>query len=466
MEAIVEKKELEDKSSKLEDMLNAGIHARPGGMKGTLHTKTSFGVVLCRTNTVTGRPEVVLVCKRYSYAFAEFVHGHYSRRDPRSVAALLDQMTPEELRDVLSLNFDQMWYRIWQLAPKEELYRKKLSKFRSLVRDGGNDRLQDLVRKAQGQGELLWEVPKGKKKTPQESGIICAVRELEEEAGVEKKDYRILTNLQPGRYTTRHEHAGVAYVCNYYVAVANPWLARVRSDGARPDRVGDARRSIDAMTEIGDARWMDIVQIRAIDSEKKIESLVAPVFKSIKLHANGKRLLPSLSSASAGTTAPSAASDGDRKICEMLNRKATAGSHAEAGTHKSAAPKSTEPDDAAVLERLKQSGSHRFLPYIRTSPQTVIDSASVSQLPRPKTLSPQTVINSASVSQLPRPKTLSPALSTASVSSVSAAHGTSPPRAFSDHVRPQPLQKPSAFTSTSKSHGRPKPPAYSLSELL
>ena len=42
-------------------------------------TKTSIGIILCRKNVNTGRPEVLLAHKRYTYAFADFVHGKYVR---------------------------------------------------------------------------------------------------------------------------------------------------------------------------------------------------------------------------------------------------------------------------------------------------------------------------------------------------------------------------------------------------
>ena len=80
-------------------------------------TKTSVGIILCRKNENTRRPEVLLVHKRYTYAFAEFVHGRY-QRGPRPTAAvgpgtsfvteLLDCMSREELLDIYSLNFSQM----------------------------------------------------------------------------------------------------------------------------------------------------------------------------------------------------------------------------------------------------------------------------------------------------------------------------------------------------------------------
>ena len=55
-----------------------------------LHSKISFGIIITRINASTNRPEAVLVRGRYSYEYAEFVHGRYSRKNTRAVAALFD----------------------------------------------------------------------------------------------------------------------------------------------------------------------------------------------------------------------------------------------------------------------------------------------------------------------------------------------------------------------------------------
>ena len=106
-----------------------------------LPSKTSVGVILCRKNAETRRPEALLVHKRYTYAFAEFVHGRYSRgarpgaprapHAPGPVAALLDEMSREELLDVYSLSFEQMWYRIWLTHDNRDLFNKKNARFQS-----------------------------------------------------------------------------------------------------------------------------------------------------------------------------------------------------------------------------------------------------------------------------------------------------------------------------------------------
>jgi 8-oxo-dGTP pyrophosphatase MutT (NUDIX family) len=267
-------------------------HDEPSRTRGPARplTKTSIGVILCRTNTATGRPEVLLVHKRYTYAFSEFVHGRYihGRTSPaatmRAVAALLNDMTTEELLDVMSLNFEQMWYRVWLTHEKRDLYNRKYSKFVStFMREDGGESLLQAVRQARGNGVLLWEVPKGRRQSAREADILCAVRELREEAGVEKNEYRLLPGV---RRRVSYTSSGTRYVCIYYVALANPRLARAAKgfNQGRP-----ALRDITLMGEVSDVRWHDVEQIRLLEwPNTRLEDLVSPAFRLIKQYVKGR----------------------------------------------------------------------------------------------------------------------------------------------------------------------------------
>ena len=252
-------------------------------------TKLSIGVILCRRNEMTGRPEALLAHKRYTYAFAEFVHGRYARGCAgsnaaiRCVAPLFNRMTREELFDILSLNFEQMWYRIWLTAENRDLYNKKYAKFQStFMRDDGGAALRRAVMVARAAGVLLWEVPRGRRLNTREADIICATRELYEETGVEKSDYRLLPGV---KRRVSYVSSGTRYICAYYVAIANPHLAHsaIYDDPSRP-----TLREINYMAEVSEARWLDIEQIRLIDTaDSRLGALVAPAFKLVKQYLKG-----------------------------------------------------------------------------------------------------------------------------------------------------------------------------------
>lgn len=255
-------------------------------VRGRPTTKVSIGIVMCRINQTTRRPEAMMVHKRYTYEFNEFVHGRYSRHHLRTVTSLLDRMTIEELLDVWSLNFDQIWYRIWLTAEKKELYAKKSAKFHSsFIRDDGGKLLRELIRQTRGGGELLWEPPGGKHATPKESDIMCGIREMYEEARIEKRDYRILPGV---RRRMSFTHMGVHYVKIYYAAIANPRLARQELT-ALHILGAQAAGDLEQMGEVSEAKWMDIIGIRAIDGpSKRLEGLIAPLFRVVRSAIAGR----------------------------------------------------------------------------------------------------------------------------------------------------------------------------------
>ncbi len=241
-------------------------------------TKVSIGIILVHKNAATGALEVAVVRKRYSYAFADFVHGKYSRSRPRSVAALLNQMTTEELLDVFALSFEQLWFRVWLRPPDlaDEKYVKKHAKWHStFIRPDKGAALRAQVKQARGRNALLWEVPRGHPDAG-ETDLYCGIRELQEETGIPKKDYRLV----PGATrATSHVDMGVRYICRYFVAILpGAWAPDL---AARPP----AARALARQGEIGEARWMSIVDVRAVSSAAvngHLEALVAPVFSLVR----------------------------------------------------------------------------------------------------------------------------------------------------------------------------------------
>lgn len=268
-------------------------------MSDRLPAKTSIGIILCRKNATTLRPEALLVHKRYTYAFAEFVHGRYSRKaagaagatsgpgppaalsGPVPVSELLDNMSREELLDVYSLNFNQMWYRIWLTHNNRDLFQKKQTRFQSaFMRDGGAE-LRQLCLAARGVGSPLWEVPKGRRQGSREPDIACAVRELQEETGVCKSEFRLI----PGALRrTSYVSAGIRYIGIYYVAHCLPTSGRLAAA-----EYSNSLRDLPNLAEVGEVRWHDIERIRLIDSTPpRLVPLLKPVFSIIHDYCAGR----------------------------------------------------------------------------------------------------------------------------------------------------------------------------------
>lgn len=254
-------------------------------------TKVSVGIILCRKNE-NGKPEVLLAHKRYTYAFADFIHGRYvrSRNGPEytlsSIASLFNQMTCEELLDIYSLRFDQMWYRIWLTLENKDLYNRKYAKFQStFIRDDGGATLKKFIMQARSIGTLLWEVPKGRRQNNKESDLVCAIREFNEETGIEKNKYKFFPGI---KRKISYISSGTRYICSYYAALATSYCSTVSGSATSKPTLS----KVNTMGEISEIRWFDIEKIRLIDVPgKHLEALVKPVFKIMNQYLKGRWVL-------------------------------------------------------------------------------------------------------------------------------------------------------------------------------
>lgn len=245
----------------------------------SLRVRKSYGIILCRNlGSITNvRLEALLVHKRHTYAFAEFVYGHYDGRDFKRISSILSHMTSEELLDVWSLNFSQMWFRIWLSYDYSNTnYEKKARKFNNVfMKHDRGVRLRAMIEQLAPSGTLIYEFPKGKKNDPKESNLTCAMRELSEEAGVTRRMYKIV----PG-FSKLHSfvHMNVQYEVVYYLALLKrPTLFR------HVQTVGIANG------EVSSAHWMSIEQIAVVDNSRgTLQRIVRPAFNYVRKYIKGK----------------------------------------------------------------------------------------------------------------------------------------------------------------------------------
>ena len=254
-------------------------------------TKTSIGIILIKEGSLNSPPEVLLVHKRYTYAFNEFVNGNYiylhnddskfflkKRNIIMSVESLLEQMTTDELLDIMSLNFEQLWYRLCLDVKKEDpYYIKKYNKFNSefLEYDGGK-KLINMIKNVKIRGALLWEVPKGRKLNNKETDLECAIREVEEETGINKDYYKILPNIKK---KVSYVSNGIKYVFIYFIAIGNIKLLRNRLSS----KIYQTQLLSNDIREISEIGWFNLQYLKLFDNGRgHLESLIKPCFNIIK----------------------------------------------------------------------------------------------------------------------------------------------------------------------------------------
>lgn len=226
--------------------------------------KHSVGIACIRF--VGTQPQILLVCKRYTYAFDDFIHGRYPQTNKEKI---FNGMTVEEKLDILSMNFDMMWYRIWLHSKRDGYYIASKNKFETQWLIDGGAKLRKYIAKSKN-ALRVWEMPKGRKKSKNEPDVVCAIREFAEETAITKKHYRFLPGLVRKYSST---DAGITYVNTYYVAcLLSNIEVSIRFDTLRGEQP----------SELCDIRWMDINAVRSIDPTGKLENMIGPIFRTVK----------------------------------------------------------------------------------------------------------------------------------------------------------------------------------------
>ena len=229
--------------------------------------RISLGIACCQLNG--RRPEILLVRKRFTYAFNQFIHGKYNSSNNEELISLFSGMTLDEKIDINSLNFMQMWYRVWLNSPRPTLtFTSAKHKFEKVfATDDGPVRLRRLLACA-AHSQRVWEIPKGRRKNKAEADIHCAVREFGEETGIEKKEYSLIPGAQR-RYS--YIDGGVRYTVTYYFALARHTIIPRVHFGAQGQ-----------IDEVAEARWMNIDEIRAVDYTGHLTPIVRPILRYIR----------------------------------------------------------------------------------------------------------------------------------------------------------------------------------------
>lgn len=165
----------------------------------------------------------LLVQRKYSLGYVEFIRGRYVPSNIEGIIFLFRQMTKEEIHNIGTQSFDDLWNDFWHIDVKKQIYIKKEyqeSKQRfTQLQDGinvelGLDFYVTKVKPLYDRPE--WGFPKGRK-AKGESDEECAVREFCEETGYKKTDIALINSVKPIVENITGTN-GVSYRHIYYLA--------------------------------------------------------------------------------------------------------------------------------------------------------------------------------------------------------------------------------------------------------
>ena len=204
--------------------------------------------------------QFLLIQRKDSLAFVEFIRGKYNPYDDEYIGRLFRGMTKKEQGHILTKTFDELWNYVWgessSIKSHKNDYENSEKKFLVI-----KDTITDLIKNNESKwDEPEWGFPKGRR-NPRETDLNCAIREFQEETGLLRQDFTVIQNTQPISETFFGSNQ-VHYCHKYYIAVCNKSTEVVMNNN-NPHMV----------REIGGIKWCSldeaIVKIRPDNVEKR-----------------------------------------------------------------------------------------------------------------------------------------------------------------------------------------------------
>lgn len=242
--------------------------------------KTSYGIALCAKKN--GMFKILMIKKKYTYSFFDFVYGKYKKKDSRSIMVLLNNMTYIEKSLISKLNFGRMWEYIWGFNPEYDVFSQsnknfkkglniffqKKAQFDSYFAHNSGKRINGLIKNSVN-AEAVWEIPKGRKKI-NETEIDAAMREFNEETSVSSSKYKIFWHVAP--IIDTYYTSDVLYTTKYF-------LAGCLTNNLNPRVFFKNKEQCD---EIQNIKWISSNEIKFLYMGKKKQAHLIKLFKKIK----------------------------------------------------------------------------------------------------------------------------------------------------------------------------------------
>ena len=229
--------------------------------------KHAFGICLTRFNKKLGHYEVLLVKRRHSFCYVDFILGKYS--SDCDIIKLLKNITIEEALDIWSLDFKQMWYRVWINDIKPDMYERKKSKFRKIFLKDGGFKLRGMLKGINYSNVIdNWEYPKGHKKIG-EHKVECALREFLEETRIHITKIHLYFDVS---FIENFTSESVKYLRQYYLAIPKTDIVpEIRFDNF-----------VKQISEIVDIRWFSLNDIKTFDNKNRLKNVAKFFIEKVK----------------------------------------------------------------------------------------------------------------------------------------------------------------------------------------
>jgi 8-oxo-dGTP pyrophosphatase MutT (NUDIX family) len=181
------------------------------GQRGHFHKeceepKISIGIICFRYDFFKTSLEFLLVHKKYTFAYTDFIRGNYEYSNINELIELIKGISPTERERIMTIKkFQILWDDIWTSSAvvcTTEKFKKDYdiaeAKFNLLTSVGihGTTFNEIIQNNPSVNNGPKWEFPKGKRDI-NESNIKCACREFQEETDISPDEYEIRFEFSP-----------------------------------------------------------------------------------------------------------------------------------------------------------------------------------------------------------------------------------------------------------------------------
>ena len=163
---------------------------------------TSIGIIAFKK--VDDTHKYLMICRKDSLGYVDFMRGKYPLFNKEYLMNIINEMTVEEKRRILEVDFDVLWKDLWgnllgiQYRGEERTSRDKYNSLKEgIMIKNKLCTLKSLIEESTTKWETPeWGFPKGRRNY-QEKDLTCALREFEEETGYNKNSINIISNIVP-----------------------------------------------------------------------------------------------------------------------------------------------------------------------------------------------------------------------------------------------------------------------------
>lgn len=164
--------------------------------------------------------KVILVQRRHTIGFIEFIRGKYDIDNNDYIIRLLNMMTHDEkqiLKDYNNFDIIRKHIGLTRDTNYKLEYDEAKNKFNTLINNSNGNMLNILLNKSYTRWTSPeWGIPKGRRNY-KEYDIDCAIREFVEETGINHKHINVYRNVKPLEETYKGIN-GITYKHIYYLA--------------------------------------------------------------------------------------------------------------------------------------------------------------------------------------------------------------------------------------------------------